>query len=153
MWHIRRSSRALHARAVMQSVHFIILLFYPSSSSTEKNLHQQPRIRKHHTIKERVSQPASVETMLSSIAFTALRAVSASAPQTIISRAPVLQAAVARYATQIMSGRRFASGSPLYAVDAPNGDHDLQDIVRERVLYYSLFVPHFFMNVVWSPPW
>lgn len=37
-------------------------------------------------------------------------------------RAPVAQAAVARYAS------RFLSSTTPYAVDAPDGDHDLEDI-------------------------
>eukprot|EP00571_Detonula_confervacea_P015644 CAMPEP_0172310158 /NCGR_PEP_ID=MMETSP1058-20130122/11326_1 /TAXON_ID=83371 /ORGANISM="Detonula confervacea, Strain CCMP 353" /LENGTH=140 /DNA_ID=CAMNT_0013022927 /DNA_START=70 /DNA_END=492 /DNA_ORIENTATION=+ len=38
-------------------------------------------------------------------------------------RAPVVQAAAARYVT----ARFMSSGKP-YAVDAPDGDHDLQDL-------------------------
>ena len=63
--------------------------------------------------------------MLSSLTLTALRA----AP--MVTRAPVVQAAAARYATQV--GRRFMSEKPFavgYAVDGPDGDHDFQDLVR-----------------------
>jgi len=75
--------------------------------------------------------------MLSSIAFTTLvRAVSTTgggAVHAVLSSrgAPAIEAAfVARYdnnATRVVH-RRFMSGESLYAVDAPNGDHDLQEI-------------------------
>ena len=55
--------------------------------------------------------------MLSSLALRSLRAAS-------VARAPVARAAVARYAS------RFMSAEP-YAVDAPDGYHDLEDVVRE----------------------
>ena len=83
--------------------------------------------------------------MLSSIAFTTLvRAVSTtgggSVRAVLSSRgAPAIEAAfVARYdnnATRVVH-RRFMSGESLYAVDAPNGDHDLQDIVRLKFFMF-----------------
>jgi len=64
--------------------------------------------------------------MLSSIALTTLRIASRINPMLIMTRAPVAQAAAARYTTH---HRRFMSATP-FAVDAPDGDHDLQDSVR-----------------------
>jgi len=61
--------------------------------------------------------------MLSSIALTTLRIASRINPMLIMTRAPVAQAAAARYTTH---HRRFMSATP-FAVDAPDGDHDLQD--------------------------
>lgn len=82
--------------------------------------------------------------MLSSIAFTTLvRAVSTTgggAVRAVLSSrgAPAIEAAfVARYdnnATHVVQ-HRFMSGESLYAVDAPNGDHDLQEIVRLKFLF------------------
>ena len=58
--------------------------------------------------------------MLSRIALTTLRR---AAPM-VATRAPVVaQATAARYATT-----QFMSEKP-FAVDAPDGDHDLQDVV------------------------
>ena len=66
-------------------------------------------------------EPSNLFTMM--LARTAFRAT------TIIrrlpaaaTRVPVAQAAVARYAS------RFLSSSTPYAVDSPDGDHDLEDI-------------------------
>ena len=65
--------------------------------------------------------------MLSSIAITTLRAASRAAPM-LAARAPVLQAATARYGYAMTA--RFMSAEKPYAVDAPDGDHDFQDVVR-----------------------
>lgn len=84
--------------------------------------------------KSKSTQGTGQKTM-NSISFTILRRAAASASGavraiTTNSRgAPVLEAA-------FVAGRgyiapRFMSGGSLYAVDAPNGDHDLQDVVRE----------------------
>mmetsp|Transcript_10884 Transcript_10884/g.24043 ORF Transcript_10884/g.24043 Transcript_10884/m.24043 type:complete len:158 (+) Transcript_10884:143-616(+) len=62
--------------------------------------------------------------MLSSIALTTLRAAAVRAGP-MVTQAPIAQAAAARYATQF--SRRFMSAKP-FAVDAPDGDHDLQDL-------------------------
>ena len=65
--------------------------------------------------------------MLISIALTTLRAASRTAPM-LAALAPVLQAAsVARYSYAITT--RYMSAEKPYAVDAPDGDHDLQDLV------------------------
>ena len=64
--------------------------------------------------------------MLISIALTTLRAASRTAPM-LAARAPVLQASVARYSYAITT--RYMSAEKPYAVDAPDGDHDLQDLV------------------------
>lgn len=77
--------------------------------------------------------------MLRSIAFSTLRAAASSAPEAVragtkSSRAPaMLEAALfsARYNNSAITHsdhRRYMSGGSLYAVDAPNGDHDLQDM-------------------------
>jgi hypothetical protein len=50
------------------------------------------------------------------------RAATAKLPAAAICGAPVAQATVARYAS------RFLSSSTPYAVDAPDGDHDLEHI-------------------------
>eukprot|EP01083_Nonionella_stella_P279926 952139_1 len=59
--------------------------------------------------------------MLSSIAFTTLRR----AAPIVLSRAHVARAASARYAAAATT--RYASAKP-FAVDAPDGGHDLQDV-------------------------
>ena len=51
--------------------------------------------------------------------------------------APVLQAAAARYFSN--EGRHTAS-EKLFAVDAPDGDHDLQDLVRFTMISCLSFV-------------
>ena len=61
--------------------------------------------------------------MLSSLARTASRAA--------VLRAPVAQAVAARYAGRFMSAQPFA-------VDAPDGDHDLQDVVRVSMMGWCL---------------
>mmetsp|Transcript_7470 Transcript_7470/g.16297 ORF Transcript_7470/g.16297 Transcript_7470/m.16297 type:complete len:155 (+) Transcript_7470:306-770(+) len=61
--------------------------------------------------------------MLTSITLATLRAASRAAAPMMASRAPVFQAATARYAS------RFMGGTP-YAVDAPDGDHDLKDMAE-----------------------
>lgn len=58
--------------------------------------------------------------MWNSFALTTLRAAS----RVAVTRAPVAQAVTARYAV------RFMSAEKPFAVDAPDGDHDLQDVVR-----------------------
>jgi len=64
--------------------------------------------------------------MLSSIALATLRTASRATPIMMMTRAPVAQAAAARYATH---HRRVMSMSTTpFAVDAPDGDHDLQDL-------------------------
>lgn len=71
--------------------------------------------------------------MLSSLALRTLRT---AAP--VIARAPVTQAVTARYAT------RFMSSAKPFAVDAPDGDHDFQDVVRsptEMLVYKGLERP------------
>ena len=88
--------------------------------------------------------------MLRSIAFSTLRAAASSAPGAVragtnSSRAPaMLEAALfsARYNNSAITHadhRRYMSGGSLYAVDAPNGDHDLQDIVREFLMFSEYF--------------
>lgn len=97
-------------------------------------------------IENKVEVEAVPNIMFRSIAFNTLRA--ASTPGAVraaiagssssSSQAPVLLmlekvAAVARYRynnAATHADRRYMSGGSLYAVDAPNGDHDLQDIVR-----------------------
>ena len=64
--------------------------------------------------------------MLTVLRTASLRAVP------MIARAPVAQAAVARYATS----HRWKSA---YAVDAPDGTHDDQDLVRHYVVVYVLW--------------
>ena len=66
--------------------------------------------------------------MLSSIAITTLRAASRAAPMFAAHAPTVARAATARYG-YAMTARRFMSAEP-YAVDGPDGDHDLQDVVR-----------------------
>lgn len=71
---------------------------------------------------------------MNSISFTILRrAASASGAVRAITTtsrgARVLEAAFV--AGRGYNAPRFMSGGSLYAVDAPNGDHDLQDVVRE----------------------
>lgn len=95
--------------------------------------------------------------MLSSIAFTTLvRAVSTtgggSVRAVLSSRgAPAIEAAfVARYdnnATHVVHCRRFMSGESLYAVDAPNGDHDLQDIVRLKFFMFFNSLSSFYVQI------
>ena len=71
--------------------------------------------------------------MRSSLALTTLRAVSARAAAPMAAtasartttRALIVQAAAARYVTT-----RFMSLEKPYACDAPDGDHDFQDLVR-----------------------
>ena len=100
--------------------------------------------------------------MLRSIAYNTLRAAASSTPGAVrtgtnSSRVPaMLEVALfsSRYnnnsdnAITHADHRRFMSGELLYAVDAPNGDHDLQDIVREFVLFpehtFAFFV---FLNL------
>ena len=67
--------------------------------------------------------------MLSSIAITTLRAASRAAPMFAAHAPTVVRAATARYG-YAMTARRFMSAEKPYAVDAPDGDHDLQDVVR-----------------------
>eukprot|EP00986_Skeletonema_menzelii_P004363 scaffold1476_cov136-Skeletonema_menzelii.AAC.2 len=63
---------------------------------------------------------------LSSLArATATRLPAAAA--SVAGRAPVAQAAVARYAS------RFLGSTAPYAVDAPDGDHDLEDVEEHMV--------------------
>ena len=87
-------------------------------------------------IKQRSNQPKSEQTvfsyqsgiMLAHIAHASLRHASRIAP----SVAPVAAKAVsARFATRFMS-------STHYAVDAPDGDHDLQDIVSFVIAFQCL---------------
>ena len=83
--------------------------------------------------------------MLRSIAFNTLRTAASSTPGaaragTNSSRAPAMlkAASIARYNNNAITHadhRRYMSGGSLYAVDAPNGDHDLQDIVREFLIF------------------
>ena len=63
--------------------------------------------------------------MLSSLTRTTLRATITKLPAaaaTVAFRAPVAETAVARYAS------RFLSTLTPYAVDGPDGDHDLEDV-------------------------
>ncbi len=66
--------------------------------------------------------------MLSSLVRTTIGVTSTKLPAAVAvsaSRAPVAQAAVARYAY----ASRFLSSMP-YAVDGPDGDHDLEDVAE-----------------------
>ncbi|KAL7501688.1 hypothetical protein ACHAWT_009557 [Skeletonema menzelii] len=63
--------------------------------------------------------------MLSSLARATIRTTATRLPAaaaSVAGRALVAQAAVARYAS------RFLSSTAPYAVDAPDGDHDLEDV-------------------------
>eukprot|EP00581_Thalassiosira_minuscula_P010278 CAMPEP_0183711688 /NCGR_PEP_ID=MMETSP0737-20130205/7134_1 /TAXON_ID=385413 /ORGANISM="Thalassiosira miniscula, Strain CCMP1093" /LENGTH=160 /DNA_ID=CAMNT_0025940255 /DNA_START=138 /DNA_END=620 /DNA_ORIENTATION=+ len=61
--------------------------------------------------------------MLRSIALTTIRAASRVAAP-MVSRAPIVQATAARYAT----ARFMSSNKEPFAVDGPDGDHDHQDL-------------------------
>jgi hypothetical protein len=71
-----------------------------------------------HKHKDPIRQHNSTNTMLAHLAHTSLRATSYIAPRV----APVaIKAFSARFGARFMSSH--------YAVDAPDGEHDLQDIV------------------------
>ena len=75
-------------------------------------------------------------------AFFRLRAASHAAVSTAATRVPVSKAIASRYATRV--SHRFNSWDKPYAVDAPDGDHDLQDLERSMCVCsvdWKLFSP------------
>jgi hypothetical protein len=106
--------------------------------------------------------------MLRSIAYNTLRSAASSTPGAVragtnSSRVPAMLV-VALFSSRYNNNnnnnaithadhRRFMSGELLYAVDAPNGDHDLQDIVRGFVLFPEHTVAFFCLSkFIWMCP-
>ncbi len=88
------------------------------ASQTERSIKRYHRIHKEE---QEEAHHQTTNMFLSSLArVTATKLPAAAAA--LASRAPVAEAAVARYAS------RFLSSMPPYAVDAPDGDHDLEDV-------------------------